>query len=191
MLRRIFRQIAVVDFEYEVIPAGALPAVLCMVAYILDHTLRLIRIIRLWRGEFGPRPPFDIGEDTLVVGYSAWAEMTCFQVLGWKFPAHVYDLHTAYLATTNFLQPKVYGQTRKKESKKLADACRRYGIDGWEGIEKPQMAKDIGEGRWQIYGQPAVYDYCEEDVKNSAELLRRQLRGSNIANLARAMADFG
>ena len=39
------------------------------------------------------------------------------------------------------------------------------------------MAKAIGEGRWREYGQPAVFDYCEEDVRNSAELLRRQLAG--------------
>ena len=62
-------------------------------------------IIRLWRGEFESTPPFDIGDDTLVVGYSLWAEMTCFLVLGWRFPVHVYDLHTAYLATTNILLP--------------------------------------------------------------------------------------
>ena len=39
------------------------------------------------------------------------------------------------------------------------------------------MAEAIGEGRWHVYGKAAVLDYCEEDVKNSAELLRRQLRG--------------
>ena len=52
-----------------------------------------------------------------------------------------------------------------------------YGIDGWEKIDKPDMASAIGEGRWREYGQPAVFDYCEEDVRNSAELLRRQLSG--------------
>ena len=28
------------------------------------------------------------------------------------------------------------------------------------------MAQDIGEGRWREYGQEAVFDYCEEDVRN-------------------------
>ena len=51
----------------------------------------------VWRGEFGSTPPFDIGPDSLVVGYSLWAEMTCFLTLGWRFPVHVYDLHTAFL----------------------------------------------------------------------------------------------
>ena len=134
-------------------------------------------IIRRWRGEFGPTPPFDIGPDTLVVGYSLWAEMTCFLVLGWRFPVHVYDLHTAYLATTNILLPYEPDEVRKKPRKRLSDACRAYGIEGWENIDKPELAKAIGEGRWHIYGREAVVQYCEEDVRNSAELLRRQLTG--------------
>ena len=39
------------------------------------------------------------------------------------------------------------------------------------------MAKAIGEGRWREYGREAVLQYCEEDVRASAELLRRQLAG--------------
>ena len=58
------------------------------------------RLRRLWRGDFGTSPPFDIGPDSLFVAYSAWAEMTCFKVLGWQFPVHVFDQHTAYLADT-------------------------------------------------------------------------------------------
>ena len=168
-----FRTIVVVDFEYE-IDDGGLPRVLCMVAYLLDWNLRHIRTIRLWRGEFGATPPFDIGPDALIVGYSLWAEMTCFLQLGWRFPVHVYDLHTAYLATTNILLPHNPDEVRKKPRKNLAAACCAYGIEGWEQIDKPGLAKAIGEGRWREYGQPAVLQYCEEDVRNSAELLRRQ-----------------
>ena len=64
-----FRTIVVVDFEYE-IDDGDLPHVLCLVAYVLDANLRHVDTIRRWRGEFGSTPPFDIGPDTLVVGYS-------------------------------------------------------------------------------------------------------------------------
>ena len=171
-----FRTIVVVDFEYE-IADGGLPHVLCMVAYVLDWALRHIRTIRLWRGEFGATPPFDIGPDTLVVGYSLWAEMTCFLQLGWRFPVHVYDLHTAYLATTNILLPHNPDEVRQKPRKNLAAACCAYGIEGWEQIDKPALAKAIGEGRWREYGQPAVLQYCEEDTCRSAELLRRQISG--------------
>jgi hypothetical protein len=174
--RRYFRRIVVLDFEYE-IEDGGLPNVLCLVAYILDGNCRHIETVRRWRGEFGTSPPFDIDDDTLIVGYTLWAEMTCFLVLGWRFPVHVYDLHTAYLATSNILLPYAPDEVRKKPRKGLSYACCAYGIDGWEQIDKPDIARAIGEGRWREYGQPGVLQYCEEDVRNSAELLRRQLAG--------------
>jgi DNA polymerase-1 len=174
-----FEQVVVADFEYEV-SDGDLPNVLCMVAYVLDENLRHVRTIKMWRGEFGIAPPFDIGPDTLFVAYSAWAEMTCFKVLGWKFPVHIFDQHTAYLAASNVLLPYNPDEVRKKPRKRLSDACRAYGIDGWERIDKESIAKDIGEGRWQKYGQEVVFDYCEEDVHMSTLLLRRQLRGNTM-----------
>ena len=42
---------------------------------------------------------------------------------------------------------------------------------------KGSISRDIGEGRWRDHGQVAVYDYCEEDVHKSVELLRAQLNG--------------
>src|SRR3989442_15779127 len=97
--------------------------------------------------------------------------------LGWKFPDHVFDLHTAFLAAGNILLPYEPDEKRKREKKKLPNACRAYGIEGWENIEKESIAKDIGEGRWQIHGRDRVLEYCEEDVKASTSLLREQLRG--------------
>jgi hypothetical protein len=170
-----FTTINVVDFEYE-IEAGGLPRVLCMVVWVLNENLQQVHAIRMWRGEFGSTAPFDIGPDTLFVAYSAWAEMTCFIVLGWPFPIHVFDLHTAYLAASNILLPHGPDEVRKRPRKGLSDACRAYGIDGWENIDKPVIAKAIAEGRWREYGKQAVLDYCEEDVKNSVKLLRAQLR---------------
>jgi hypothetical protein len=179
-----FATIVVCDFEYEVaggeyqLTAGDMPKVLCMVAQVLDGNLRPVHTIRIWRGDFGTTPPFDVGPDTLVVAYSAWAEMTCFMSLGWKFPVHIFDQHTAYLAATNVLLPHNPDEKRKRERKRLSDACRAYGIDGWENIDKEQMAEDIGNGLWRKYGREAVLEYCAEDVRASTELLRKQLRGS-------------
>ena len=121
-------------------------------------------------------PPFDIGPDTLFVAYSAWAELTCFLTLGWKFPEHVFDLHTAYLAASNVLPAHDPDKVREKPRKRLSDACRAYEIAGWENIDKDTISKDIGEGHWEKYGKDAVFDYCEEDVRMSALLLRRQLQ---------------
>jgi DNA polymerase I len=178
-----FSQVVVCDFEYEVtggdanLIQGDLPNVLCVVVHVLDENLQHKRTIRQWRGEFSTAPPFDIGPDTLFVAYSAWAEMTCFMVLGWKFPQHIFDQHTAYLAASNVLLPHNPDELRKKPRKRLVDACRAYGIPGWENIDKGTIAKDIGEGRWRDHGQDAVYSYCEEDVRVSALLLREQLVG--------------
>jgi DNA polymerase family A len=172
-----FSTIVVCDFEYEVAP-GDLPNVLCMVADVLDENLQHVRTIRLWRGEFGTAPPFDIGPDALFVAYSAWAEMTCFKVLGWQFPVHIFDQHTAYLAASNILAPHSPDEIRKKPRKRLPDACRAYGIEGWERIDKDTIAKAIGDGAWREHYNPEeVLDYCAKDVRMEVRLLRAQLCG--------------
>lgn len=177
-MRGNFGSIVVCDFEYEVAD-GDLPNVLCMVAYVLDEHLEHVRTVRKWRGEFGARPPFDIGPDTLFCAYSAWAEMTCFLQLGWQFPTHIFDQHTAYLAASNLLLPHdAHDEARRKrERKSLSDACRKYGLAGWEDLDKGQMPADIGNGLWRNYGREKVLAYCEEDVAMSVRLLREQLRG--------------
>ena len=185
-----FANVVVCDFEYEVAD-GDLPNVLCMVAHVLDHNLRHVRTIKLWRGEFGSTPPFDVGPDSLFVAYSAWAEMTCFKVLGWQFPVHIFDQHTAYLATSNVLRAHNPDETYKKPRKRLADACRVYCLDGWERIDKEEIQKAIGTGTWHgKYSPEDVVNYCEEDVRMSVQLLRAQLRQSNMlppADVARVL----
>jgi hypothetical protein len=143
-----FGRIVVVDFEYE-IADGGLPNPLCMVAHVLDEKLQYVRTIRRWRGEFGPEPPFDIGPDTLIAAFSAWAEMICFKVLKWKFPVHIFDLHTAYLAASNILLPYNPDEQRVKQRKGLSAACRAYGLPGWEAIDKEDISEAIGKGTWR------------------------------------------
>jgi DNA polymerase I len=182
-----FGSVIVSDFEYEVAP-GDLPNPLCMVAYVLDQHLRHVRTIRLWRGEFGPMPPFDVGPDSLFVAYSAWAEMTCFKVLGWQFPIHVYDQHTAYLAASNELLPYEPDEVRKKPGKKLSDACRANSIEGWERINKETISKAIGDGTWRKhFGPQEVINYCEEDVRMSTKLLHAQLRANTGGDVAHVL----
>jgi DNA polymerase I len=184
MTATCFSQVVVCDFEYETsggefsLVAGDLPKVLCMVAYVLDENLQHVRTIKQWRGEFGSSPPFDIGGDSLFVAYSAWAELTCFITLGWEFPEHIFDQHTAYLAASNILLPHNPDETRRRPRKRLPDACRAYGVTGWEKIDKEAISKDIGEGRWRDHGQDAVYSYCEADIQASTLLLKAQLRGN-------------
>jgi DNA polymerase I len=171
-----FGNFAVGDFEYEVAD-GELPNVLCAVFHVLDERLQHVRTIKQWRGDFGPAPPFDIGPNTLFVAYSAWAEMTCFQVLGWKFPEYIYDMHVAYLAVSNVLLAYAPDETRKKLPKNLEAACRAYGIEGWKGMDKKKMQQDIGAGNWGQYGREGVLKYCSEDVRVETLLFKQQLDG--------------
>ena len=87
--------------------------------------------------------------------------------LGWPFPKHVFDLHTAYLAATNVLLPYEPDIVRKRQSKKLPDACRVYGIDGWEtdrqgrdgrGHRRREMAHLWQAGRRRLLrgGRPEI-----------------------------------
>jgi DNA polymerase-1 len=180
-----FGTIVVADFEFETsggnynLRGGDMPMPLCLVVHVLKENLQHVRTICMWRDELltAKCPPFDIGLDALFVAYSAQAELMCFKVLGWRFPAHVFDLHTAYLARSNVLLPYNPDEKRNKPRKRLSDACRAYGIEGWENIDKPTIAKDIGEGHWCKYGRERVFEYCEEDVRMSVRLLRAQLRG--------------
>jgi hypothetical protein len=104
--------------------------------------------------------------------------------LGWQFPVHIYDLHTACLAASNILLPYNPDEVRKKPRKRLSDACRAYGIEGWERIDKETISKAIGDGTWcELFTPLEVVDYCEEDVRMSVKLLRRQLldkRGADV-----------
>jgi DNA polymerase I len=180
-MNNTFRSVIVCDFEYEC-PAGGLPNVVCMVAQVLDENLQHVRTIRLWQGEFGPTPAFDIGPDSLFVAYSAQAELTCFKVLGWKFPVHVFDQHTAYLAASNVLLPYEPDKEKRAARKKLLGGkgleagCRAYGLHGWIGINKDAIRTAIGEGTWRgRYSPQEIVDYCCEDVRLEVELLRMQL----------------
>jgi hypothetical protein len=59
----------------------------------------------MWRGEFGPAPPFPVDPDTLFVAYYASAEFGCFKALNWPQPGFVLDLFTEFKASTNGLNP--------------------------------------------------------------------------------------
>jgi DNA polymerase I len=151
-----------------------------MVAAELDERLEPVRLIKIGEGEFGSSVPFDTGPDTLFVAYSAWAEMTCFLVLGWEMPTHVFCQHTAYLAASNRLLPYNPGLARVAPPKGLEAAAAAYGLHGWDGIEKGVISPAIGDGTWRgKYSLEEVMAYCAADVAVEVALLREQLRGQS------------
>jgi hypothetical protein len=83
-----YREIWLVDFEFVVTP-GERPAPVCLVAKELLGG----RIIRLWRDNFGPVPPYPTDSDCLFVAYYASAELGCHRVLNWPMPMHPRSVH--------------------------------------------------------------------------------------------------
>src|SRR5215470_1214610 len=93
-----FREVVVVDFEFAITP-GDRPEPVCLVA----HELRSGRRFRIWRGQFGPMPPYATGPDVLFLAYYASAELGCYRVLGWRMPERILDPFTEFRARTNGL----------------------------------------------------------------------------------------
>ena len=177
-----FTRIVVGDFEYEVAP-GDMPNVLCLVLYVLDENLHHVQTIRLWRGEFGSTPPIDFDDDTLFCAYSAWAELTCFLTLGWTFPKHVFDLHTAYLATSNILLPhnpedEDEERKRKKPRKRLSGCVPQptaSKVGSSSTRRRWRRISATGSGR--STAASLFWSIARRTSRKTVELLRAQVRG--------------
>ena len=71
--------------------SGERPRPACLVA----RELRSGEIWRICCSEFGSRPPFPHGDDTVLVAHYASAELGVFRALGWSQPKHVIDTFTS------------------------------------------------------------------------------------------------
>ena len=155
------RHIVAVDFEFEFGGhAGERPRPVCMVA----RDLCTGQEWRLWRGEFGPAPPFPIGVDAIVVAYYASAELGCFRALGWPMPAKVIDLFVEFRDRTNRIAQRRKPGV-KPPSAGLIDALAYFGLDTIGAIEKDEMrALVLRGGPWAENECTAILDYCATDV---------------------------
>jgi hypothetical protein len=122
------------------------------------------RQIRLWQDQLGPEPPFDIGDDSLFISYSAAAEFSCFLVLGWKKPAHIVDLYVEFIALRNGR-----GGARNPS---LLSALEYFEIKGISAGEKTDMRKLIlGQSSRTPEEQRKILDYNYSDVSALRVLL--------------------
>jgi DNA polymerase I len=101
-----YRHVIVADFEFEfgghdsfeeASRSGERPRPVCLVAKDLNSGQEW----RIFRGKFGPAPPFPIGPDALFIAYYASAELGCFKALGWQNPANILDLFCEFRLRTN------------------------------------------------------------------------------------------
>lgn len=113
-------------------------------------------------------PPFDIGEDTLLLAYFASAEMQCFRTLDWPMPANLVDLYAEFRCETNGASTP-YG-------KGLVGALAQYGLAGHIPEDKDEMRQLILDGGpWADQDKLAIMDYCQRDVDALGPLLAAML----------------
>jgi DNA polymerase I len=169
-----FPEVWAVDFEFVARP-GERPDPVCLVA----QELRSGQLIRLWRDQFGPTPPYSIGPDSLFVAYYSSAELGCHIALGWPMPIRVLDLFVEFRNCLNGLSPPAgWG---------LVGALTAFGLDSIGTIEKAEMRNLILRGGpWSADERAAILDYCEADVRALAGLLPVMLNKEKI-DLPRAL----
>jgi DNA polymerase-1 len=174
-----FRHIVAVDSEFEfgghasaeaAGRSGERPRPVCMVA----KELRSGQMWRLWRGEFGSRPPFPVGSDALFVAYYASAELGCFRALGWPKPTNILDLFTEFRDRTNGLTiPAGAG---------LLGALTYFGLDSIGATEKDEMrALILRGGPWSDSERESILDYCATDIDALERLLPAMLPRIDLA----------
>lgn len=153
---------------------GESPQPVCLVAKEIGTG----RLIRLWQDQLGPKPPFEVDNNTLIVAYYAPAEIGCFLALGWPVPSRIVDLYAEFRRETNALAVP--------EGRGLLAALTRHRITGITSEEK-KSGRDlvIRGGPWSDSERREILDYCESDVVCLPALLEAMLPG--IAPTQRAL----
>src|SRR5215218_6732502 len=158
-----YREVWAIDFEFSA-GAGENPQPVCLVAKEVGTG----RLIRLWQDQLGPKPPFEIDNDTLIVAYYAPAEIGCFLALGWPVPTRIIDLYAEFRRETNALAVP--------EGRGLLAALSRHRITRITSDEK-KAGRDLvmRGGPWTDGERREILDYCETDVVCLPALLEAML----------------
>jgi hypothetical protein len=164
-----FREIWTADFEFAAKP-GERPDIHCLVA----REVRSGRLIRLWKNELGPKPPYPVDDDTLFVAFYASADLGCHKALGWPMPKRVLDPFTEFRLRTNGL-PTPAGSG-------LLGALTYFGFDHLGVSEKQDMRNlAIRGGPFTDQEKADLLDYCQVDVDATVKLLKVMLPSIDLS----------
>jgi hypothetical protein len=181
-------EIVSVDFEYEEgLDYGEPPQPLCG----CWKSLRTGREVKLWRDQLRglSRPPFSTGPETIMLAYSASAELANYRVLGWPAPQQVLDLHAEFRAAVND------GVKKPKGYHSLLGALSYYGEAGLDAGLKDAMRSRILQGEpFTRKEKQDILRYCLSDVAATIRLFEKMgpnikwpqalLRGSSLIPIA-------
>jgi hypothetical protein len=159
-----FPEIVLNDFEYHHGGLGghSPPVPICGCAW----ELRSGRQHRLWGEELRtPVPPWPHGPDSLLVSYSAPAELSCYLALGWPLPRFVLDLLIEHRQIVN-------GVLHKSQPRTLLSALHYYGLPGMEAAMKDYWRDLIlAGGPFRAEQREGILEYCWADVEATRQLL--------------------
>jgi DNA polymerase-1 len=183
-----FDEIWAVDTEFYPGPGfanggqdGDPPTPLCLVALELKSG----RLIRQWRDEFGPFPPYRLDAGALIMGYMISAEFGSHIALGWGPPACALDPYVEFRHHVNDGAAKA--ADREKGFFSIDGALRYFGEDGIDTAHKTDMRERIVQGPpYSADERSAILGYCEDDTRNLARLAKRVI--PTIRSLPHAMA---
>jgi DNA polymerase I len=157
-----FQAIWILDTEYRA-PAGELPTVHCLVAREV-HSGELVRLSDADLA-FAPEPPFDIGPNTLLVGYYLPAEYSCFLQLGWPRPVNSLDLCTEYKWHRSGIND---GHPRD-----LIGTLNHFNLVDYTPTNKDRWREVAMRGSpFEDIEMRGLMDYCQQNVDATAALLR-------------------
>jgi hypothetical protein len=158
-----FREVWLIDFEFQSTP-GERPLPVCLVAW----ERRSGRKLGLWREEFGSRPPYSTGPESLFISYYASAELGCHLTLGWPLPVRILDLFVEFRCLTNGRELPA--------GNSLLGGLTYFGLDNIGASEKDEMRQLVLRGGpWTREEQTGILSYCESDVSAMSRLLPRML----------------
>ena len=132
--------------------------------------------IALWRDELLrlTHAPFDTGPDSMMVAFASNAELGCFLVLGWPFPANVLDLYVENIVTINgntAVWPPA-DEKKRKGRPGLLDALKLHGLPARSQDHKDRMRDMILNNEdYTPEQRREIQDYNKEDVDDTIALL--------------------
>jgi hypothetical protein len=129
------------------------------------------RVIRMWEEDLRreTRPPFDVGERSIVVAYGAFAELGTFSALNWPWPKRLLDLHPEFRCQDN---------DAPKKSGSLLAALTKFDLPHMSVMDKEANRKlFIEQSSWNKVEKRRGTRYCETDVDGTISLWPELLPG--------------
>jgi DNA polymerase family A len=168
------KEIWFVDTEYQRRDGEQDQRDICLVA----HEHHSGRTIKLWEDELHLLrcAPFDVGPDSIIVVYGAFAELGTFRSLGWPAPCRVLDLFPEFKRQTN---------DGPHKSGSLLSALIHFGLPHMSVADKEANRRLImDQSTWTMSERRRIIDYCASDVFALQALLPALL--PDIDNIAQA-----